>query len=392
MYDPDLTSRQIERVERALGRKLRRLPVHLVDEWVAHLADKEGTSLTPEESEFIENELILARLDFQYWAERYCWIIDDERNLQRLTLWHSQKVLLKFIARLEVEMRDRHAKGEKVDGIRVILHKARQLGATMVSQALNVHRCNFNANVTSLIASAAPDKTAMIFERAQRIYTNMPWWMRGKLKQKTQEFGMAWADLDSRIVLQDGSQKSGVGQGETWEFVHLTECASWENPRTITHDLFPAIARSPKTLAILESTAQGMGNWWHEFTEQARAGDTTWTYVFIPWYIEPKRWRRTPPPLWAPSSTTELHAKKVEETSSLFTLDGSSVILDREQLYWYETMRSQYYKEGALAEFLTNYCATPEESFQHSTQGAFDTETIDALALRTTAPKMFELV
>jgi hypothetical protein len=67
-------------------------------------------------------------------------------------------------------------------------------------------------------------------------------------------------------------------------------------------------------------------------------------------------------------------------------------MLSRQQLYWYETTREEYHKGNNLRFFLTNYPATPEESFQHSGASAFSVELLDQLRMETRASQAFELV
>jgi hypothetical protein len=74
----------------------------------------------------------------------------------------------------------------------------------------------------------------------------------------------------------------------------------------------------------------------------------------------------------------------IERTSAEFC--GRVIRPDRYQLYWWETEREMYRKgetEHTLYHFLTNYCATPEESFQHSTGSALPPETLEFM--RTSA-------
>jgi hypothetical protein len=68
------------------------------------------------------------------------------------------------------------------------------------------------------------------------------------------------------------------------------------------------------------------------------------------------------------------------------------MMLNRDQLYWYESTRSEYQKGNNLAFFLTNWPATPEESFQHSGQSAFSVELLDTLRTHAHAGEAHELV
>ena len=264
-------------------------------------------------------------------------------------------------------------------GILLALHKARQLGATMVAQALGAHKLTLNKHIRGLVASVNEEKVMIPVSRFERILTNLPWWLRPSVGYHEKKGHITFDKLDSALYIQDFNQMSGLGQGDQYEFGHLTEVASADRPLTIEHDYFPTIPMSARSLHILESTAQGRGNWWHTFTEGVRVGDYyRWTYVFIPWYTEPEKYSRPAPADWSAAAPSLAHATKVSETSPEFC-SGRSVTLTRDQLYWWETERAAYQKRGTLNLFLTNYCATPEESFQHSTQGAFDHTVLERL-------------
>jgi hypothetical protein len=85
-------------------------------------------------------------------------------------------------------------------------------------------------------------------------------------------------------------------------------------------DFFPTLPLGINTLCILESTANGMGGWWYEFTEDVRKGlQRRWRYIFAPWYIESKKNRAHPPTDWTPTEMTLKHARKVYETSREYT-------------------------------------------------------------------------
>jgi len=156
-------------------------------------------------------------------------------------------------------------------------------------------------------------------------------------------------------------------------------------------DFAPTLPDAVTTLCILESTAQRRGDWWHDFTERVRRGkEIGWNYCFTPWYIEPKKYRARVPSGWIPSQHTEEHAETVERTSPEFCR-GNTHRLRKEQLYWYETKRASAMEANSLNIFLTNYCATPEESFQFVTESAFPFEVIDRYRQRSFKGVPYEL-
>lgn len=385
MYHPTVVERNIARHYDEHKIELKYYSDAHIAEWSAHIAslyDKDGQRtrvLQPEESAFIRNEITLSALDFAHWAEHYCHILLDSGGLGTLKLWGSQKMIMDVIAALEFEMFDRALRGERCNGILIALNKARQLGGTMLAQSLGAHKLTLNKHIRGLVASINDDKVMIPVSRFERILANLPQWLRPSVGYHEKKGHITFDKLDSAYYIQDFNQMSGLGQGDQYEFGHLTEVASASNPLTIEHDFFPTIPQSARALHILESTPQGRGNWWHTFTEGVRNGEYyRWRYVFIPWYAEEGKYSRPAPVTWIPSDAAILHEKKVYATSPEFCA-GRHHQLTRDQLYWWETERSSYAKRGTLNLFLTNYASTPEESFQHSSQGAFDHATLDQL-------------
>jgi len=400
MYSQKIIDDQQGRLEKRLGFKLTRYPLDKVEAWVAHLDaaydnDKKllRRALTPEEDRFILNETLLSTIDYLYHAERYHIIEQDAMEgggLARFKPWESQKIILRKLAEWQEEDYDRLARKEIAIGVLIAIHKARQLGATAIGRSLLMHRLTTAKNVRGISASVDEDKKMELYTRDKTILNNLPWWLQPEIKYDEKGAHIHFGKLSSKVLYQVGSQKSGVGQGRQFDVIHLTECASWPYPLTIENDLYPTIPRAASTLCILESTAQGRVNWWHDFTERIRIkGSYRWRYLFIPWYAEEKKYRFTPPAGWKPSDIAILHAKKVHETSPEWI--GRAVMLSPEQLYWWESERGDAVKRGVLNIFLTNYCATPEESFQHTSSSAFSPEILERLRLQATVGESYDV-
>lgn len=394
MYSPRIIERRTAKLQDGSGTRLRRYTPEQSAELTAALDPlwddaKRATRrhLAPGEAAFIQNELLLSAIDFHYWL-RYARIKLDGGGLGPPRQWGSQEIVLRHLARAEDRMWDAKDHGWPIHGVRVLYHKARQLGATMISRLLTMHRMIFTKHINAMAASVDEDKVLELYNRDKTIYEYLPWWMRPAVRFEEKAAHLHFESLNTVILYQQASQKSGLGQGRQFEVSHLTECASWPHPQVIALDFIPTIPQSIHTLCILESTAQGRGNWWHEYTEDARAGQhPEWTYIFVPWYAVESKYRLHPPDNWTPMQTTLAHAAKVRETSPEWL--ERTIDLDREQLYWYETERASAQAAGELNFFLTNRAATPEESFQHSTQASFSPELLDRLRNATTAPKLY---
>lgn len=348
-------------------------------------------ALKEEEVKFIRNERVMSMLSFRYWAARYAVLHNDGGGICKLVHpWETQEILLRYIAKVEENLQEAAARGEPLDGILIALCKARQLGATAIGRLLLMHRLTLQANRRAMSASVDEDKIQELYDRDKLIYDNLPWYLRPKLRYDEKRQHIHFDEVDSRSLFQVSSQKSGLGVGRQFDLAHLTELSTWIYGN-LEMQFFPTLPQSSTTFALLESTANGRGGWWHDFTNRVRQGiSKRWHMVFIPWYAEASKYRRQPPVNWEPSQEALLHAQKVHDTS--FEYMGRIVMLEKPQLYWWETTRIEHQQGNKLAEFLANYCATYEESFQHSGQGAFSVELLDELRTAAHAGTPFELV
>ncbi len=308
-----------------------------------------------------------------------------------MDFWESQLILLRKIAELEEDMLDRLDRNEPVDGILIALHKDRQLGATAVVRALCMHRQITTEHSRAIAASLDDDKILEMYDRDKIILDNLPWWLKPEIGFDEKAEHLFFQHLGSRIIYQTGNQKFGVGQGRQFDLGHLTEIASWPNPLTIEHDYFPTIPQSPLALHVLETTAQGRGDWWNRFVNKVRKGVAQrWKFLFIPWYVEDKKYNRTPPEGWVPTDLAMRYAQHVHETSPEFC-NGKAVLLSRSKLYWWETTRAEYQSSNALNIFFSNYASTPDESFQHNTRSAFNFETLEGLRLGAKTGEAYQI-
>lgn len=409
MYSQRVIDKAVARYESKAGHRLVHIENAKRDEWVSHLTTKKeklgdgfDASLGKEERAFIRNERVLSMLDFSYWSH-YATIQRDGGGITNFdSPWESTRIFLRFIAQIEEEQHDAIDRGDMtpwmqpdqpkpaVPGILIAINKARQLAATTVGRLITMHRITLQAQRRALAASVDDDKIQEMYDRDKLIYDNLPFFLKPDLLYDEKRQHIHMNELNSRILYQVGSQKSGVGTGRQVDCHHLTELSTWSNPGTLKVDFFPAIPRSIHTFGLAESTPYGRGNFWHQWTESIRLGHTErWRYIYIPWYAELSKYRANPPADWQPSQTALLHAQKVHDTSAQYV--GHTVMLPRENLYWWETTREEYRKDNKLNFFLTSYSATPEESFQHSTVSAFNAEFIADLRDRVRPGRAYEI-
>lgn len=349
------------------------------------LRDSSGRYQNREHAAFIRNETILFQQDFHY-ALRYMSIVKDGvegGGIGHFRLWDSQKILMDLIAKREEQNIEDYRKGYPCDGILICDNKGgRQLGHTMIARALLVHRMIGWPYTRALAASVDEDKVLELYDRDKLILDNLPFYLKpegwgqasGGYDKKGEHIHLE--SLGSKILYQQSKQQSGMGTGRQFDVSHLTEVSSWPYPRMIEIDFMPTLPQNPYTFALFETTPLGRNNWWHEFSERVRKRKMPrWSYLYIPFYAEPKKYRRRPPDGWTPSETTMQMAWKVHETSAEFV--GRAVTLDRDQLYWWESSYAEAMENNSLNMFLSNYSYTPEMSFQATTYSAVSPAILD---------------
>jgi hypothetical protein len=336
--------------------------------------------LALDEEVFIRHELNRCKVDFRYFANHYIRIKTKAQELIRLKFTYVQELLLEKIANAELAA----IQGKSGDGILLSVLKARQLGISTISEAILSHRAFFYGNTTALIAADIDERSAFLFDMTERIYENLPWWMRPHRTYHIKDKQMYFGEQDSLIKVvssknlqggDSGGDRGSLGTGQTIPLAHLSELALWENAYQIDDALMPSIPQHPRTFAVFESTAKGRGNWWHEAWLASMKGLSRRRPVFIPWYTDPDTYKKPAPLGWSPDQTSLAHAKRVSETSAHWI--GKTITLSRDQLYWWEWTRADYLERKVLHKFLAEYASDPLEAFQNTTIGVFPSDLLD---------------
>lgn len=338
-------------------------PYSLVQDMAFRMRDVEWTldgipsrALDAEEQAFILNERLMSQISFEYWLERYCLILTDEKRVEPLHPWPSQRLLLDIISKEE----------ERGPKVRVILLKSRQVGGTAISEALAGHMVFLNPRTQGLIASDHPDNTLKLYQTLDRIFTNMPGWMKPTRDWNVKGTHMRFPTLDSDVICGSGNQKTTLGQGMNVDIAHLTEVSTWDSEmcNAIDADLMPAFDSSRKhhSLIVLESTGAGAkGNWFHDQYQAAMEGNSLFKPVFIAWYLRPG-WKADPEGITFTPETGAMADRVLRETG---------IELTREQRAWYQLKRRELESKDNLELFYQEFPSTVEEAFQTGLRSVF---------------------
>lgn len=359
--------------------------------------------LDAKEAEFTRSELTLCKLDFRYFFTRYYKLeidpgvsngedslLPDNKKVSAPILLPSQELFIRKLGEREEVCHKEKKEYGFTRGILACFHKVRQVAATATARAITLHRMLFWPGTRAFAASLDDKRVAELYRRDELSLNGLPFWMCPRIypEVKNEEFGFGHP-INSRCIYQSENQQAGgLGVGTQQDVSHLTEVSLWKNPGFIKFSLLPAIPQAITTLVIMESTSNGKGNYWHELTEDVRHGREgfeDWTYAFVPWWKNTTKYRGNVPPNWEPKKHTVKHADLVERTSPEFNY-GVTMHLSRAQLYWWEKTRAAHVRHGELASFLTNFPATPDQSFQSPNNGAFPPEFIERIEMGVSFP------
>ena len=166
-------------------------------------------------------------------------------------------------------------------------------------------------------------------------------------------------------------------RGADYAMAHLSEVAFWDDTPTASPDdavraIAGAIAMAPLTMVVVESTANGMGNYFQREWDRAERGDSDKTPLFVPWHeidiysAEPDDRRA----LWESLSTYELE---------LWQIHGCSLA----QIQWYRSKRREMESDDKM---FAEYPTTASEAFINTGSAVFAPAHVEALRMDCCEP------
>lgn len=342
--------------------------------------------------------------DFPFWAATFVYIKNKEVGepdcLFRLT--YPQR---RFVALLE-ELRLANKP------IRVILLKARQWGGSTTSQLYMawlqlIHRTGLNSLIISNYNEGARKIKAM-FKKMIREYPLSLLHEVDEAYNLNEEklIGVEGSTLTQLVPQRNATISIGSAEspdscrGGDYALVHLSEVGLWKategkKPEDMVRSACSGVLYRPYTMIVYESTANGVGNFFHN--EYVAATDpkikSQFQPLFVSWFdIELYRLpfssdseRRTfAQNLWQNRLNTALLSDRQESGKYLWWLwrQGASL----EGINWYVHERAKYHDHGSMA---SEYPSDDVEAFVNSGAAVFDKYSVEALRPAAKAPARY---
>jgi hypothetical protein len=298
--------------------------------------------MTPEEKK-IRQKL---KDDFPHYARKCLKIRSESGSIVNFDLNTAQKYIH---SRLE-------AQKESTGFVRAVVLKGRQQGCSTYVGARFYHRVTHNRGIQAFILTHALDATQNLYKMAQRYYENTPNLVRPEVTTSNAK-ELVFGSLDSGYKLGTAENKA-VGRSSTIQLLHGSEVAFWSNADEHAKGIMQAVPGLPGTEIILESTANGVGNYYHQAWQKAEAGQSEFIAVFVPWFWQDKY-------------------KKTCLDGFITTLDEDDIKrqygLSNEQLNWRRFKIAELSVNGLNGEkaFKQEYPNNPTEAFQITGEDSF---------------------
>src|SRR5262249_29130919 len=170
---------------------------------------------------------------------------------------------------------------ERTGRVRALILKGRQQGCSTYVGARFFHRVMYGRGLRVFILTHEEAATQNLFEMARRFQENCGEAVKNATKVANAH-GLVFAERDSGYMLGTAGTK-GVGRSSTIQLFHGSEVGFWPHADTHAAGVLQAVPDAEGSEVILESTANGPGNFFHRTWRDAEAGRNGYIAIFVPW-------------------------------------------------------------------------------------------------------------
>ena len=255
----------------------------------------------PNIKQAIKQEYIKCAKDPVYFMKKYCFIQHPTRGRVQFNLYPFQEATLKLL--------------QKHD--RSIILKSRQLGISTLSAGISLWMMLFQKDKAILVVATKQDTAKNLVTKVKFMYDELPSWLQIGFTENNK----------LALRLKNGSQikavsaASDAGRSEAISLLIIDEAAFIE-----TNKIDEIWGSSQQTLstggrAIVLSTPNGTGNFFHKMWTKAEEGTNGFVPIKLHWSVHPERNQE-----WRDKQDDELGLRMAaQECDCDFTTSGHTV-------------------------------------------------------------------
>lgn len=275
---------------------------------------------------------------------------------------------------------------ERTGRVRAIILKGRQQGCSTYVGARFYHKTVTRKAMLTFIFAHDSEGSSSLYDMVKTYYDEScdPSFKPHLGTSNARE--LLFPNLRSGYKVGTAGTK-GMGRSKTFQQVHWSEVAYSPNCDDHAAGILQTVADVDDTEIILESTANGQGNYFHRACVQALSeqSHSDFELVFIPWYWQDEYKRKLPDNFELEQPVQDQNFTSEQQYYDLFKDDG----LTLEHLAWRRKKIIDDF-QGDTERFCREYPFTPEEAFESSGAEAYIKPTIIRRAYSTKPVKTSE--
>lgn len=291
--------------------------------------------MTPEEKAI----RLRLRDDYEHYANRCLKIRTKQGTVESFELNKAQRYIHHCIEQQKKE----------TGRVRAIVLKGRQQGCSTYVGGRYYWKVSHRKGVRAFILTHEAESTSSLFEMTERYHENCPVAVKPSTGASNAK-ELLFDALDSGYKVGTAGNKS-VGRGTTLQYFHGSEVAFWPHAAEHAKGILQAIPDAPDTEVILESTANGLGNYFHKQWQRAESGQSEYVAIFVPWFWQDEYRKPVPDGFSLTDEESEL--------KEIFDLDDEQICFRRSKI-----IELSADGENGESAFKQEYPMTAQEAFQ----------------------------
>lgn len=204
--------------------------------------------------------------------------------------WFENYVYIKHPATGKTLIQLREAQAETLRAFqaddRIIILKARQIGFSTLCAGYALWLAFFHPDQNIIKLSKTERDAVDLLSKSWYMYRNLPDWMRAR-GPKTRSNHQQKIVFDNSSQIESLPSRTNPARGRTVSLVIIDEWAFLENPEEAWASIEPIADLGGRIIGL--STANGAGNFFHQFWVNATTGASGFRPIFYPWSAVPER-------------------------------------------------------------------------------------------------------
>jgi len=282
------------------------------------------TTAKPNIKEIIKKEYKKCAVDPVHFMKKYCIIQHPIRGKVNFNLYDYQEDMLKSFLGNDYN----------------IVLKARQLGLSTLVGGYSLWMMLFNNDKNVLVIATKQEVAKNIVMKVRVMHENLPVWLRGKCIE----------DNKLSLRFKNGSQIKAVpssedaGRSEALSLLIMDEAAHI-NPPLLADEIWTAASSTLSTggKAIILSTPNGMGNFFHREWVKATNGQSQFKPTFLHWSQHPERNEK-----WKEKQLGVMNEQEFRQEHEADFIASGNTVIDGDLIQFYRQTfeRDPIAKEG----------------------------------------------